>query len=339
MRLIASLLMRLIASSLPRMIASSLPRMIASSLPRLIASSLPRLIASSLPRLIAGLFAGLHVVVLAGCAGSPSRRPVDAPEMTLAQVLSAVRRAPSIRTAPPPLATAAQDVGFDNSKCEAGPDADRIDPCVFGDRASALDVVLWGDSHAGMWVPALSEIALRRHWRLQFFGKPRCPAVDLRASRVCKRFRAYVIGRIRAVRPELVVITNASQGAAPQWQAGLGRTLTTVRPRAGRLVVLGDTPVLDAGPECLANHARNVSACSTPRPEATARVWHRAEETAARRAGAHYISVLPWLCSAVCTPVISNVVVYRNRFQLTAGYARLLSGVLDEALGLPAPAG
>ena len=284
------------------------------------------------------LIASLLVVLLAGCSEAPSRRPADPPEMTSAQVLSAVRLAPGIRTVPPSLATAGQDVGFDNARCEAGPDADRVDPCVFGDRASALDVVLWGDSHAGMWVPALAEIALRRHWRLQFFGKPRCPAVDLRSPDVCERFRAYVIGRIRAVRPELVVITNASQGAAGPWEAGWYRTLTTVRPAAGRLVVLGDTPVLDTGPECLADHARDVAACFTPRRAATVHVWNRAEENAARHAGAHYISVLPWLCSAVCTPVIKDVVVYRNRFQLTATYARRLSGVLDEALGLPAPA-
>lgn len=42
--------------------------------------------------------------------------------------------------------------------------------------------------------------------------------------------------------------------------------------------------------------------------------------------------MLPWLCSAVCTPVIGNVTVYRNRFHLTATYARLLRGVLEKAL-------
>ena len=38
-----------------------------------------------------------------------------------------------------------------------------------------------------------------------------------------------------------------------------------------------------------------------------------------------------------CTPVIGNVVVYRNRFHLTATYARVLTGVLEDALLKAAP--
>jgi len=272
------------------------------------------------------LIAGLLATLLAGCAVTPPPQPPDPPERSLAQVLAAVRQAPAIRTLPPDLtpslSTAAQDVGFDSDRCEAGPDADRIDPCVFGDRASATDVILWGDSRAGMWLPAMREIAPRRHWRLQFFGKPRCPAAHPRSSvGPCDRFRAYVIERIRAVRPELLVISNVPDARLPS------RT-------AERLVVLGDIPVLpESGPSCLARNARHVPACFTSRPAATG--GHRPEE----RAGLIYIPVLPWLCSAVCTPVIRNVLVYRNRFQLTATYARMLSGVLSDALDLPAPAG
>lgn len=273
------------------------------------------------------LVLGLVVALLAGCAeGPPHRPPAAAPAMSPAQVLAAVRRAPAIRTLPPGLtpspAIAGDDIGFDSDKCEAGPAADRIDPCVFGDRASAVHVVLYGDSYAGMWLPALSAIAEQRHWRLRFYGKPGCFA----ASRVCDRFRAYVIGQIRALRPSLVVI--ASQNVR-----GLMSTLSTLRRSAQRLVVLGDTPVLtESAPDCLARHPSNVPLCSTSRRAATAPVWNDADEAAARATGAGYISVLPWLCSRVCTPVIGDVTVYRNRFYLTATYARLMTGVLADEL-------
>nr|WP_296067910.1 SGNH hydrolase domain-containing protein [uncultured Actinoplanes sp.] len=267
------------------------------------------------------LIAGLLATLLGGCAVTPPPRPPGPPDMTLAQVLAAVRQAPAIRTLPPDLtpslSTAARDVGFDSDRCEAGPDADTIDPCVFGDRAGATDVILWGDSRAGTWLPAMREIALRRHWRLQFFGKPGCPAAHPRpAAGPCDRFRAYVIERIRAVRPELLVMSNVPD-ARLSWGP------------AQRQVVLGDIPVLaESGPSCLVRHARNVPACFTTRRAATG--GHRAGNS---------IPVSPWLCSAVCTPVIGNVLVYRNRFQLTATYARMLSGVLSDALDLPAPAG
>src|SRR5690349_24632157 len=57
-----------------------------------------------------------------------------APQISLEVVLGAVSKAAKRRTPPadltPSLATAADDHGFDNEKCEAGPRAVRIEPCV-----------------------------------------------------------------------------------------------------------------------------------------------------------------------------------------------------------------
>ncbi|SNY03938.1 SGNH hydrolase domain-containing protein [Paractinoplanes atraurantiacus] len=298
------------------------------------------------------------LTLLAGCAGAPAPRPrtadVPAPQVALSNVLAAVAQAPAIRALPadltPALATAAADLGFDNEKCETGPKADRIEPCVFGDRASATDVVVYGDSHAGMWLPALSEIASRRHWRLQLFGKPGCPVPAItfwnqqegRPFTECDRFRSFVASRLASVRPELVIVANASFSqkrgrgvmiTPGEWRSGLAATLRTLRRSATEVVVLGDIPVLDqSAPECLSVHNSDISPCATTRTAATARVWNAADASAARETGAGYVSVLPWLCTRVCTPVIGNVTVYRNRFHLTGTYARMMNGVLEEAL-------
>lgn len=310
-----------------------------------------------------GLLMVLTVIAVAGCA--PARphpvQPTVEPRIALADVLTAVRTASAVRAVPadltPRLATAAGDVGFDNATCEAGPDADRVDACTFGDPAGSTKVVLYGDSHAGMWLPAMIRIATERHWQLRLYGKPACPAprlpfYDQQRSRPfveCDRFRDFVLDRIRAERPQFVVVTNESFSqkldrgvlvTPAQWQAGLTRTLTALHDTGARVVVLGDTPVLDqSGPECLAAHTRNITACFTTRSAATRRVWNGADQAAAAATGSGYVSVLPWLCTAVCTPVIGNVTVYRNRFHLTATYAGMLSGVLADALLKTFPAG
>nr|WP_221380444.1 SGNH hydrolase domain-containing protein [Actinoplanes polyasparticus] len=298
------------------------------------------------------------LTVIAGCTAAVPPPPrvlaPPAPRISLEDVLDAVGKAPLLRTLPadltPSLATTAEDAGFDHEQCEAGPRADRIEPCVFGDRASATDVVLYGDSHAGMWVPAMSVIAERRDWRLQVFGKPACPALNItfwnqqeqRPFAECDRFRAFVAARIAAIRPELLIVTNESFSQKSgrgrlitpgEWQAGLTHTLRTLKEFARQVLVLGDTPVLDqSAPECLAAHRDNIAACSTTRTSATARTWNAADAAAARATGAAYVSVLPWLCTALCMPVIGNVTVYRNRFHLTGTYVRMLNGVLEEAL-------
>jgi len=300
----------------------------------------------------------LILILVAACTPATPPRPRQAdqpvPRVALSAVLAAVQRAPGIRTLPPDLtpslATTAQDLGFDNEKCEVAPAADRIEACVFGDRASAHKVVLYGDSHAGMWLPALREIAERQHWRLRFYGKPACPALHLtvwnqqerRPFEECDRFRDFVTAQIRAERPDLVVVTNESfsqkrgrgQLISPrEWQTGLTRMLSGLRRSAGQVVVLGDTPVLaESAPDCLAAHPRDVAACASTRAEATARVWNGADQAAARATGSAYVPVLPWLCGTMCTPVIGNITVYRNRFHLTATYSRMLTGVLEEAL-------
>jgi SGNH domain (fused to AT3 domains) len=312
-------------------------------------------------RAVLALLSGL----LAGCTASetpgahPPAEPAPGPPLT--EVRAAVRRAPAIRMLPsgltPPLATAGQDLGFDSDRCEAGPSATRIDACVFGDPAGSTRVVLLGDSHASMWLPALSEIAQRRHWQLTFYGKPACPAPAItfwnqwlgRPFTECDRFRAFAEERIRTVRPALVLVADSSYAAktgagepvtATEWQGGLTRTLASLRRSGARVVVIGDSPVpAESGPQCLAVHARNIVTCFTTLAAATARVWNGADQAAARATGSGYVSVLPWLCGAVCTPVVGNVLVYRNQFDLTATYARMLNGVLEAALKHGFPAG
>jgi hypothetical protein len=271
------------------------------------------------------------LALLAACGdGKPAPRPVDqpAPRIALSSVLAAVRKAPAIRRTPadltPSVASAGQDLGFDNEKCEVAPAADRI--------------------------------AQRRQWRLEFYGKPACPTPELsfwnqqeqRPFAECGRFHDFVADQVRQSRPSLVVVTNESFSqklgrgeliTPGQWEEGLRKTLTALSRAASRVVVLGDTPVLDqSAPDCLAAHGTNLTACFTTRTKATARVWNAADEAAARAAGAGYISVLPWLCSSICTPVIGNVMVYRNRFHITGTYSRMLNRPLEDALDKTDPA-
>jgi hypothetical protein len=298
--------------------------------------------------------AGLLTACTASATPGPHPSPEPVARLPLTKVLAAVRRAPAIRALPsrlrPSLIEARQDLGFDSDKCEAAPSATRIDACVFGDPASSTRVVLFGDSHAAMWLPAMIEIAQRRHWQLRFFGKPACPVPDMtfwsqrdgRAFTECDRFRSFAEGQILASRPALVLLTSESyiQKTGPdqtvtatEWQGGFTRTLAAVRRSGARVVVIADTPVLArSGPECLAAHARNIVTCFTTRDMATGRVWTGAEQAAAQATGSGYVPVLPWLCGAVCTPVVGNVLVYRNQFDLTATYSRMLNGVLEAAL-------
>ena len=51
--------------------------------------------------------------------------------------------------------------------------------CVFGDSRSRQTIVLFGDSHAVMWLPAIEPAAARRHWRLIVLWQPTCPVARI----------------------------------------------------------------------------------------------------------------------------------------------------------------
>jgi hypothetical protein len=52
---------------------------------------------------------------------------------------------------------------------------------TYGERGSSTTVVLFGDSHAMQYFPALERIAARRRWRLVNLTKGGCPPARVRA--------------------------------------------------------------------------------------------------------------------------------------------------------------
>ena len=93
-------------------------------------------------------------------------------------VTEAVRAATQIQTLPADLTPAlgANDWGGPPLSCWPGPAQTTIPACVFGDVHGTHTMVLYGDSHAGMWFDALDYIATQNHWRLVYLGKGDCPA-------------------------------------------------------------------------------------------------------------------------------------------------------------------
>ncbi|MEQ7738364.1 SGNH hydrolase domain-containing protein, partial [Escherichia coli] len=85
--------------------------------------------------------------------------------------------------------------------------------CEFGDRNSPRTVVLFGDSHAGHWFPALKKAAEVEGFRLVTLTKSACPSVQLpitghpeiAGAFNCQEFQRAGLERIRELAPERVV--------------------------------------------------------------------------------------------------------------------------------------
>ena len=65
---------------------------------------------------------------------------------------------------------------YEGARCVADFAQTTVPICTLGDVTGTHLMVLYGDSHALMWIPAFDAIAKAEHWRLVVLGKLGCPA-------------------------------------------------------------------------------------------------------------------------------------------------------------------
>jgi peptidoglycan/LPS O-acetylase OafA/YrhL len=309
----------------------------------------------------------LTVVIHLEAGGSPESRVVPAADQ--GTVVHAVASATRITSVPsdlsPSLAGTRRDfAGLNNPEFSCVKSAlqgtDWSRSCTLGDAGGKHLLVVYGDSHALMWLPAFQRIAVEAHWRLEVLVSYYCPAelvtvgepASLGASgepnTQCTRFHTWAVDRIHAERPDLVVISQSTLYSPPTtagqpgglfsasaWGEGLHSLLRELRTPPGRVVFLGDIPALPSDPPtCLSEHLHDVQACSAP-VAVTRSGFTTLERGVVTGAGSRYVDPTPWFCSDVCTPIVDHYGVYRDQLHMTGTYALYLEKVLGAALGLP----
>lgn len=229
------------------------------------------------------------------------------------------------------------------------------DPCVFGERTATRRIVLLGDSHAAMWLPAVLAAARTLGDRVVLVWTPGCPAADVVPydpvadggipegyDTACTTWRTKAIATVRALRPTLVLLSDRTSlmrsgpGAyftAAKWRAGLEATIRALAMPATRVAVLGDIDPLSVSPEsCLATHPHAVQSCSAPYPDPAAHSNEAAERAAAAATGAGYVRTLPWVCTTRCSAVIGDFLPYLDATHLDVAYVSYLGVVMTDAI-------
>ena len=241
--------------------------------------------------------------------------------------------------------------------CHLDQPSTAIPDCVYGDAGSSTVVVLFGDSHAAEWFPALARLATERGWRFVSLTKSACTPAEMTIWNVdfkrrydeCDRWREAALGRIQAEQPDLVIVgsshpyTTAAAGGPGEpdggqaLQAGLAETLQRLRPLATHVALIGDTPKFDTDPpDCLSQHLDHVLACAEPRDQTVDAAWLRAEAGLAAQAGATFVDPTDWACPTdPCPVVIGRYLVFRDQHHLATPFVTALRGRLAGGLPLP----
>jgi SGNH domain (fused to AT3 domains) len=222
--------------------------------------------------------------------------------------------------------------------------------CVFGDKRSKRTVVLFGDSHAHMWLPAIVPVALAAKMRLVLLWKPGCPADDVSVwfvnletvDKSCNAFRAKSITEIRRLHPAVVLMASRTSdvpvAGSPMmanltWTEGAETTIHALQSPTTRVAVIQDITAFSSElPHCLHINSSAIQRCAAPSPNPRTRPRFADERDAATSTGASYVLTQKWLCTSVCSPVIGRMVAYFNSEHISATYSEFLSRVIGKEL-------
>ena len=229
------------------------------------------------------------------------------------------------------------------------PQNERVSPpCVYGNRRSKKTVVLFGNSHAMHWFPALERLAGPRDWRLVALTRAGCAMADVRYASRCDAWREHALRRIEErERPRMVIVaTSTSMGlgavvdgkrlspkaSVPYFRRGLVRTLRRLRATGARVIVIKDLPRSPRDvPDCVAREPKRLERCAFRREERPERAFDAQSADAVD--GADPLDPAPVVCpDDVCHAVMGSALVYRDDNHFTATYARTLAPWLDAEL-------
>ena len=209
--------------------------------------------------------------------------------------------------------------------------------CTYGDKSSNKTIVLYGDSHAAQWFPALEKLANENGLKLISLTKSACPAPEVRKvqigaykNRDCFEWRENSIKRMQQMKPAAIILSGFQHFDVPDnfpsrqswWAEGQKLAYAHLVGASSKLIYISDTPHPKRDiPNCLA--ANGGAKCDDT------------EKSDPQISGGFIeVNPTPWLCTNDCPAVVNGIVAYRDASHISVAMSRSLSlelgGVLTD---------
>ena len=268
-------------------------------------------------------------------AASLVDEPPDAP---LPPVIAAVRAAEDSDPIPSPLTPPVGSLRDDFYKfpngCAAPRGATKSRICRLGDASSVKLIVVFGDSHAQMWMPTILDMAQRDRWVVIPFVKVSCiPRSWLDRSGECATWYRWATRRAAALRPDVTLIVGswANTWSPPRAIKAVSKLSVRMRASSRSVIVMDDPPGQTVDPtDCLLDSHSTMKTCSRAQTR-TQRQTSAAIAANARRQRVGLIKSLGWFCApnragskVLCPLVINRTITYVDRGHVSKTYAQEL---------------
>jgi hypothetical protein len=205
--------------------------------------------------------------------------------------------------------------------------------CPVGQSSSPKTLVVIGDSHAQMWMPAILRLANRDGWAVLPLLRPGCTPdtwTEPRGLAACRPWYRWATAQVQRLRPRVTVVSGALSGTegavARAAERGMLAMAKALKASSGRVVVIGDAPGLRLSPiDCLLARNASMSLCTTTWPSHRLRAYDRVA-AGSRALGVGFIDTRGWFCfQHQCPTVITRTITYRDYRHLTVAYALRLA--------------
>ncbi len=286
---------------------------------------------------------------------APKPAPSSADYIT-PQVLAALKVTKLPANLTPPIAKVPTDKSFWLDQACSVDFADVKTPdCQAGDPKGTKIMVVYGDSHASMWMTALNQIAIDSGYKIYLFAKLACPILEVpiwsyqlnRPFTECNDWQKLVLPKIADLHPDLLITTDQFKPAVTNgvksdfdtpflWTDQYPKALAHLKQIAKKVVVISNNPSMSTdSASCASRPGANIVSCSSGRSAADNHVINNIEQSAAKSLGIPFVDVVPWACSPdLCPVIINNIFVYFDQWHFTASYVSWLTPALKKALNL-----
>jgi peptidoglycan/LPS O-acetylase OafA/YrhL len=261
----------------------------------------------------------------------------------VAAVKAARRGAPIPSGLAPPVSELLKDIYQFPSGCSPAVDsATTSNICRLGDTSSAKTILIFGDSHAQMWMPTLLTMAERDGWTVIPLVKSAChpngwtgpgyggTAPDL--TRACHAWYQWAVDQAKGLRPDVTLITGCCPAPVPyrdatnaiRAYASLGKTMKRF---STSVVVVADADGVTKQPvDCLLAPRATMKTCTTRKP-ANVVAFNNNLAKVARLNKFGFLKTRGWFCyQNQCPMVVARTIVYRDTGHITKTYALKLTG-------------
>ena len=225
--------------------------------------------------------------------------------------------------------------------------------CEAGDLNSKKLIVLYGDSHASMWMSALDVIAKKNGYKVRLFAKLACPLVETpiwsyqlnKPFVECTQWQQKVFPLISELAPEIIMVTDQWKPAVVDgkksdfdtpfmWEKEFPIAMARISKMAKKVYVLGNNPSLTQDPvDCVSKPNVTLALCSAGRTQADNAKYNSIEAKATKAVSGIYIDTVAWACTdSLCPIVINSKLAYFDQWHFSESYVKFLTPALESKL-------